>query len=976
MADYDNVMRKIDYLDDTKQQIKEAIIEKGQQIEDDDPFREYVDKIKELSNGDIRLFNTIDEMNSDQKPKKENDLAVVYNRTLEPIAANISFGSIVIPKIFHLGSISENSRNFFAYNSSSSIYGEMYIIIPGYNPETDTTINDMNIEIRNNRQGLSLIYVGSDNGLTYTFDSGMLIDGQSGVTTNLTFDTDELFFDFETNLNVMEYDEVFTGLFNVQKLDFQGLFQYKLNNLKEHTVYYGNNPHIDENTPENLIIDYIDWLDYSLFANDIYTLSNKTNFRGITIVDTVENHIPHKLTVYYDTNYMLEYNNIFYIQNSNGVSYDNKTVAEEYASTHTYKYGEFDFVNWTYNEYEKNYQVLEYINNDETMYYIVLNETFDSTINITNYSYNNSNYGYANQDIVLSKNNNLYWCSMPYAYTDNYVYAPNQLTLNDNSGILTNMSALGNKGIYTGDGSYIRRITTQEYKDYFIPTLPDTRPTTTSYTIQNGANVKYFTLVEREKLKCSDDINVIPNIDNITVTLEKEEVGSITSDTYKNAYNATYNRTFFTKNNNKLYYGYFGYNMSDKQSSSASGGTVHEEFHQIYGVLICLDDLSIYREISYTTTWRPFNGYGNAHEDPNANIIFLNYDFKNDEFVLFVDTGTWGWSGDNAPYLGMMKLNGTTGKATTQSWKIGRNSAPNTYVSVDDLRYDLTTQYLILPLKSFNTGGANSETSRILKMDLSGNKTMWVNNNYQLSNYEYLGGEESFYTFEPIYYYKYTDNSNVAHCCLKRIDDDRVLEIPKPYSLAKQYRTIYNGSLYYMSNEKLEDNTYPLIKVDLDDMTYVQYNTFTSYSVQFVIVDNVPHIVYNNRIYSLDNLVDEKYVYYNINTMYNDIRVDGIVNDNGNIRGVYPKATNNSDKIDFIKNKQQLYHWKIADTFPVHNDLCMVYPSSFGTNTVNGTAYLSQSVVLANVDYTGTIDPFDYQKALETAIKIEGKSGI
>ena len=270
MADYDNVMRKIDYLDDTKQQIKDAIIEKGQQIEDDDPFREYVDKIKELSNGDIRLFNTIDEMNSDQKPKKENDLAVVYNRTLEPITANISFGSIVIPKIFHLGSISENSRNFFAYNSSSSIYGEMYIIIPGYNPEIDTTtINDMNIEIISSRQRLSLIYVGSDNGLTYTFDSGILIDEQSGVMTNLVFDTNELFFDFETSLNVMEYDEVFTGLFNVQKLDFQGLFQYKLNNLKEHTVYYGNNPHIDENTPENLIIDYIDWLDYSLFANDI-----------------------------------------------------------------------------------------------------------------------------------------------------------------------------------------------------------------------------------------------------------------------------------------------------------------------------------------------------------------------------------------------------------------------------------------------------------------------------------------------------------------------------------------------------------------------------------------------------------------------------------------------------------------------------------------------------------------------------------
>ena len=78
MADYDIVMQKIDYLDDTKHQIKDAIIEKGQQIEDNDPFRDYVEKIKELTTGDIRLFNTIDEMNNDQKPKKDGDLAHIY----------------------------------------------------------------------------------------------------------------------------------------------------------------------------------------------------------------------------------------------------------------------------------------------------------------------------------------------------------------------------------------------------------------------------------------------------------------------------------------------------------------------------------------------------------------------------------------------------------------------------------------------------------------------------------------------------------------------------------------------------------------------------------------------------------------------------------------------------------------------------------------------------------------------------------
>ena len=59
MADYNKVMHKLDYLDDTKVLIKDAIIEKGQDITDDVTFREYVDKIKEISSGDVKLFNTV-----------------------------------------------------------------------------------------------------------------------------------------------------------------------------------------------------------------------------------------------------------------------------------------------------------------------------------------------------------------------------------------------------------------------------------------------------------------------------------------------------------------------------------------------------------------------------------------------------------------------------------------------------------------------------------------------------------------------------------------------------------------------------------------------------------------------------------------------------------------------------------------------------------------------------------------------------
>ena len=973
MADYDIVMQKIDYLDDTKHQIKDAIIEKGQQIEDNDPFRDYVEKIKELTTGDIRLFNTIDEMNNDQKPKKDGDLAVVYNRTLEPITNAITFGSIEIPKVINIGSTSETKdRRLYARSDVNDLYGELYISIPRFSSEYKYV---MNIMLRNTKQRIELQYSVSDDGLTYTFDSGRLYNETLNTQSTFEFDTDSLIFDFENNLTIKEYDSVFDGLFNVCRLDFQGLFEYKLNNPKEHTTYFGKNPHINSNT-NNVDIDLVDWLDFSLFGTNLRTLTNKTNFGGLMEIGIVENHQPYTLVIYYDCNCIVNYNSKLYL--SSGTTFTDLEQAQNYIANKTYTYGEIDFVNWTYVEHTGNYTILECTLNENTVYHIVRDEYIDEDTLITNY-YMNRYDGVGGNTIIMydpvtfnsldrSKS-----YQFDYAYIDKYVYAPNQLSLTGNDELITDISAIGNNGVYTGDGQYLNNIRTQEYKDYFIPNLPNQIDNTSDrYVLQTGNAVNLFSFVERTKLKCTDT-DTIPTSEALTVLCNKLNSTNLTSSTYTNIQNATYHRVFYTENNDKLYYGYFGYNMSDKTSSSSSGGIVHEEFTQIYGVLVCLDDLQIVKEVNYTTTWRPFSGYGNTHEDPNANVIFLNYDFANDEFILFVDTGSWGWSGSTAPFLGMMKINGTTGKATTQSWQVGKNGTPYTYTKISNLRYDLTTQRLILPLSSWDSGN-NPVVTKILKMDLSGNKSVWVDTSYTINREYYLGGEESFYTFEPIYYYEYTDSSNVTHCCLKCIDDDRMIEIPKPYSLEKNYRAIYNCCLYYISSNKLEDNTYPLIKVDLTRMTYSQYNTFTDYSARFILVDKIPHIVNNNKIYTMENLVDIKYIFYNSSIMYSDVRVDGVVNVDGNIQSEHCNVTTNSSEMVLSKIQQQLYHWKEANTFPVNNGLCMVYPSGFGTNTVNNKNYMYNSVLLADVNYNGTIDPFDYNKALETAIRIEGKS--
>ena len=69
---------KLLYLNETKSQIKEAIISKGQTIDEDDTFRSYVDKIMRIqTEGGVLQFDSIAEMQAYQDAE-EGDLAVVY----------------------------------------------------------------------------------------------------------------------------------------------------------------------------------------------------------------------------------------------------------------------------------------------------------------------------------------------------------------------------------------------------------------------------------------------------------------------------------------------------------------------------------------------------------------------------------------------------------------------------------------------------------------------------------------------------------------------------------------------------------------------------------------------------------------------------------------------------------------------------------------------------------------------------------
>ena len=79
------VTDKLNYLNETKQQIKQAIIEKGQNINDEDTFRSYVEKINDIQLG-ILSENEAYELNS--------ILNTILNEEVPELVIDLDTGSL------------------------------------------------------------------------------------------------------------------------------------------------------------------------------------------------------------------------------------------------------------------------------------------------------------------------------------------------------------------------------------------------------------------------------------------------------------------------------------------------------------------------------------------------------------------------------------------------------------------------------------------------------------------------------------------------------------------------------------------------------------------------------------------------------------------------------------------------------------------------------------------------------------------
>lgn len=961
MADYEKVMDKLDYLDDTKGLIKDAIIEKGQDISEDVAFREYVEKIKEISSGDVKLFNTYQEMQEYSKAK-DGDLALVYNTDFVDLYSNVSFSAVCIPKVITLGSVVTQSKVFFANNDEDNY---MQVYISQFNAD-NITDSYLRIDLNSNKQSVILNYLADETGLTYTFNNGTINN-----TSSIEFDTDTLIFDFEEVISERTtFDDLFVSVFKVRKVDLQGLYKYTINNKDADRFYAFSNIQYN-NTDDLFTFDKVHIINVSELTNKMFSINSSIDhIRGLCKIYDVEDNMPKSLDIINTATSIVYYNNKFY---NFLYSASTQEKVQIYINNNNFKVKHYDLENNVYTEQDENITIVEVQGSSESTYYALGTEITAEDILLPIMCDRDKIRPYE-IEFVLPKSDNGQPACHAYPqdnyYFDGWIRALTQYTAEDNSYIVTDKTAYGKNGNIKGDGTYLKHVTTKEFRNFFAPQLPEqysvTEPTA---VLQYGEQVPYYTYVKKDERMCSDVVDVDKN--SCVVAFGKS-LSSITveDETYNKVIKCKYSNTFYVEINNKLYAGMFGYN----KTTTGSTANAYETISELYGVLIDTASGEVYRTVNHTTPFTPFRGWGNSKSQPNADIKSVYYDDKQDEFIIIVTTGTWAWSNTDAPFLALYKINGTSGDMTEKRYKVGRHGETDTHVNILDVRYDITTKSIIAPIDRV-VSGASYNPRKIAKIDSNDNITLWINKNDCVI--EFMGvfsDDGGYYIKQPLYCYRYYDENKTYRYMLKRIDTDAEIELQTVYSYYAISRVMLNNYVYYFTRVNQNENKLTLRRVNITTMKDEKYGELNSLDSRFIRVDNTLMILSGSKLYSLDDLQNPAYLYYDSRAhYYNNEYIDGLSLKDGYICNLYPKVNWFSSTVNIQTYKQLIYEYSKVDSFPIKGDLYMAYPYISDDNTM-GKLYMNQSICLSTKDYDGTITPFDYQQALNTAKKIEGKT--
>ena len=151
----ETIEKKLAYLDETKQMIGQALVTKGQTINNETPFRDYVQKVLDiqtgfdtrdatavasevlkgktfynstgkvegtlvLKTGDVKKFETVEEMQNDANAQ-EGDLAVVYRSEIQAATVDSQFQMATFPKTVVLDTAITSSVRLYYYPVDTSV---------------------------------------------------------------------------------------------------------------------------------------------------------------------------------------------------------------------------------------------------------------------------------------------------------------------------------------------------------------------------------------------------------------------------------------------------------------------------------------------------------------------------------------------------------------------------------------------------------------------------------------------------------------------------------------------------------------------------------------------------------------------------------------------------------------------------------------------------------------------------------------
>ena len=99
--DIGTISNQLNYLKDTKAQLKQVLIDKGLQVDDTTPFRDYASQISNMEN--VMLFDSLDEMNN-TIDVADGTLCLVYKNGGHKVTATDTFkGPVYLPRRFDAG---------------------------------------------------------------------------------------------------------------------------------------------------------------------------------------------------------------------------------------------------------------------------------------------------------------------------------------------------------------------------------------------------------------------------------------------------------------------------------------------------------------------------------------------------------------------------------------------------------------------------------------------------------------------------------------------------------------------------------------------------------------------------------------------------------------------------------------------------------------------------------------------------------